>query len=396
VKKNILLLTALLITVNLQAADFGLIFFQNIKGGMEPESLFNYSASLFPYVSVVFNDKTDLYISGGVSIGYDREFFFLHEILRTEFSFYFNDLTLTAGRMQYTAPFEYVADGLFDGFLLSYSSLAGNFRAGAWYTGLLYKRRAVITMTVEEYQSYYDAVDYTNFTKTYFSPRRVVTALDWEYPAVAGFIRTKLGLVAQFDVNGGFYPLHSQYITADMEIPYKSFLFELGGALQFTEAGNNKFICGGAWELGAAYTLPTSVRRQFSLNAYFSGGKENEDTDVMGGFIPVTTRFFGNILQLAYSGFSAISLDYIVRPLKTISVSASASIILKSFAGIYSDPQAVLRDNQAFLGTEIYSSFIWGPVSDFQLGVSAGLGLFTPTSDKVLWHVKCTVTRSLY
>jgi len=392
----LLLLTVFLITTYLEADDIGLIFSQNVKAGEEPDSVFNYSASLFPRVSLIFEDKSDLFFSGGITVGYDSEdIFFLHEILRTELSFYFNRAKLSVGRMYYTAPFEYTADNLFDGLMFTYNSQAGNLNAGVWYTGLLYKRRAVITMTEEDHASYNIAVKYKDFSATYFASRRAAAALDWEHPAVADFFRAKLGVIAQIDLNARDNPLHSQYITAKIGMPFKSVLFELGGAFQLTQV-NDTLSTGAAVEAGVLWTVPSVFPSRLTLTGYFTSGNKKEESDSLGAFIPINTKFFGNLLQIAYSGFTAVSMDYTARLHRTFSLSMSSSLLLKSLFGTYTDPLAVVNENDVIFGSEFYTTLLWSPASDLQFNLGSGIGIFTPTSKYVQWHVRFTVTRSLY
>ena len=129
------------------------------------------------------------------------------ELLRTEFLLkelgLFNLGTeLRIGRQYYSDPLGYIADGLFDGLRLTLRTGSGSFSAGAWYTGLLYKKRAIIEMTAEEQVSYSKAVDYGDFMGTYFAPRRIVSALDWEHPSLAGLLNTRFSLLGQFDIEG--------------------------------------------------------------------------------------------------------------------------------------------------------------------------------------------------
>ena len=394
-KKLILLSAVFLITFCLGADDIGLILYQNVKTGKEPDSAFNYSASLFPRVSLFYEDKSDLFFSLGLTAGYDgRDVYFLHEILRTELSVYFDRAKFSAGRMQYASPFEYAADSLFDGLMFSYYSAAGTINAGAWYTGFLYKRRANIIMTGEDYEAYGAAVDYKNLSATYFPSRRAAAALDWEHPAVADLVRTKLGVIAQIDLNGRDNPLNSEYITARMGIPVKSVLFELGGAFQLTQR-KDSFTTAAAAELGISWVLPSKIPGRLSFSGYFTSGNKKNDSDFLSAFIPINTKSFGNLLQIENSGFSAVSLDYTTRLHKTFSLSLSSSLIFKSLSGTYAGP-SITEHDEFVLGNEFYASLVWSPASDLQFNLGSGIGIFNPASKDLQWHVRFTVVNSLY
>ena len=394
-KKLVILPAVFLVTACLGAADIGVILYQNAKTGKEPDSVFNYGASLFPRVSLFFKDRSDLFLSGGITAGYDgKDAYFFHEILRTELSVYFDRAKFSAGRMQYASPFEYAADSLFDGLMFSYYSTAGTINAGAWYTGLLYKRRANIIMTGEDYEAYGAAVDYNKLGATYFPSRRAAAALDWENPAVADLVRTKLGVIAQIDLNGRDNPLNSEYITARMGIPVKRFLFELGGAFQLTQF-KNSFTSAAAAELGISWVLPSKIPGRLSFSGYFTSGNKKNDSDFLSAFIPINTKSFGNLLQIENSGFSAVSLDYTARLHKTFSLSLSSSLIFKSLSGTYAGA-SITEHDEFVLGNEVYTSLVWSPFSDLQFNLGGGVGAFNPASKDIQWHIRLTVVSSLY
>jgi len=395
-KKLTLLLTVFLITVCLGADDIGLIFYQNVKTGKEPDSVFNYSASLFPRISLIFEDKSDLFFSGGITAGYDgNNVYFLHEFLRTELSLYFDRAKFSIGRMQYASPFEYVADSLFDGLLFSYNSTVGTLNAGVWYTGFLYKRRANIIMTEEDHEAYSTAVDYKNFSATYFPSQRAAAAVDWEHPAIADLVRTKLGVIAQIDLNRRDYPLNSQYITARIGVPVKSVLFELGGAFQLTQFKDISSAAA-AGELGISWALPVKIPGRLSFSGYFTSGNKEKESDFLGAFIPINSKFFGNLLQIEYSGFTAVTLDYTTRLHKTFSLSLNSSLLVKSLFGTYADLAVPADEDEFVLGSEFYTSLVWSPASDLQFNLGSGIGIFNPAGNDIQWHVRFTVVRSLY
>jgi hypothetical protein len=396
VKKIILLLAVFTVTVCLNAIDTGLILDQYAKHGREPEQddkYFNYQLSLIPRVSIM-GENTDLFVSGAFSLGYDEGFYYIHEVLRTEFSMLFESAKLEIGRMDYSAPFEYLASSLFDGFQFTYNTSFGAFSAGAWYTGFLYKRNADIIMTDEDYTSYIKPVEYKRLSQTYFASRRAVGALSWEHPAVAQKVRINAAVLAQIDLNGDENNyLHSQYFTAKFGVPVNSLIIEAGGAFQLaqTEDGSRT---GAAAEAGVYWIPPSPFPSRFSVSGYFSSGYSGSG---LGVFTPINTKAFGEILSIMHSGFSAVNIGYSARFHRTFSMNLNSSLMLRSPFGTYIEyVDDTLDDKEYFLGSEFYLSLVWSPASDLQINLGSGIGIFTPEMAEPRWHIKLSLTRSLY
>ena len=403
--KNIiaLLLTALLLEgfllpASLGATDFGLILNQSAEAGGVEEASFLYEANFIPRFSFLLGDSGEFIVTAGMTAGYDRDGYVIPELLRTELSWLFSNAAITAGRMQYSAPFDYVAGGLFDGFQFSYDSPAGTFNAGVWYTGLLYKKKANITVTAEDSQSYHAVVDYDNFSDTYFASRRIVTAFGWDHPSIAELVRVKLAVIAQADMNGRDDYLHSQYVTAKIGVPVESFFFELSGALELAETGDG-FNIGLAGELGAFWTLPTAFPSRLSFTGHFSSGKATSGP--LAAFTPITAKPCGAVLEAEPSGISSLSLDYTANLYKTFSAGLTSSYFIRSDLGTYTGYPLDTENNDGyFLGNEFFTRLVWSPVSDLQ--ISLGGGIFLPSTGNAspgresLWRIKLAAVLALY
>jgi hypothetical protein len=394
VKKIILLLIVFTVTVYLNAIDTGLILDQYAKHGREPghDKYFSYQLSLIPRLSVM-GENTDLFVSGAFSLGHDEGFYYIHEILRTEFSMLFDSAKLKIGRMDFSAPFEYLAGSLLDGVQFTYNTSFGAFSAGAWYTGFLYKRNANIVIAAEDYIFYIEPVDYKQLPQTYFASRRVIGSLNWEHPAVAQKVRIKAALMAQFDLNNRDEYLNSQYVTAKFGVPVKDLLIEAGGAFQLAqEQSGTRF--GTAADAGIFWSPPSSFPSRLSLSGYFSSG---DSEGRLKAFVPVNTRSFGEILSILHSGFSAVSIGYTARFHRTFSMNLSSSLILPSLFGGYTNyVNGTSEDRDYFLGGEFYSSLVWSPASDLQIILGSGIGIFNPEMTETRWHIKLSMTRSIY
>ncbi|MDR2951729.1 MAG: hypothetical protein LBU82_00650, partial [Treponema sp.] len=271
----------------LGAFDFGLAAEQEFsaQGNYDNAVIdYTYTAGLVPYFSIPLGNSGDLYISAKVSGVYEREeWFFVPEILHTEFSLRFDNLKIRIGRMPYADPLNFIVEGLFDGAQVLCDTPIGSFNAGAWYTGLLYKKSASIMMTQEDYISYYAPVDYNNFSDTYFASRRLLAAAGWEHPSLAQLIRVRTALTGQFDYNDVNKPYHSAYFSGKAVMPLKRFVFNAGfGICMDTE----EIELGYTWETGISWLPPTPLFSQLSLNWRSGHGK----------FVPVTVKDQGEIL----------------------------------------------------------------------------------------------------
>jgi len=355
--------------------DFGINLNQDLGfEGIGSESEADYTAALVPYFSTSFGDSTNLYISAWIKAVYEyEEFACIGELLHTEFSWRSNDFKIRVGRIPYTAPLDFIVEGFFDGVQALYDTKIGTFYIGGWYTGLLYKRTANITMTPEDYISYYTALDYGNFADTYFASRRILLAAGWENPAIADMVRLKTSVLGQFDLNDTDLPYDSMYITAKAAIPIKRFVVSAGGCMQFAKF-NNETGVGLAGELGGAFVLPSSFYSRLSLIGRFGSGK----TDSLYPFVPITVKPQGNVLQAGLSGISAFFLDYTAQLHPTVSAGLTASYFIRGDEGYYAVyPVMNPGDGGQALGCEFFGRTVWSPFTD--LSLSLGAGIFLPS-----------------
>ena len=406
-KIKFMLIAVFLLPSALSALDFAMLVEQNANvsgiGGEETAGF--YQADFIPRFSGLLGDISGAWfgnyvVTVGLSAGTDEPFF-IPELLRSEVSLRFGDAKITAGRMQYTAPFAGIADGLYDGFQFEYDTKLGTFNTGAWYTGLLYKKKANIIMTEEDRRSFSAVVDYGDFAGAYFASRRVMAALGWEHPAISELVRTRLAVIAQFDLNGKDEYLHSQYVTLKAGVPVKSLVFEAGGVLELaeTDAGSGIALAG---ELGVFWTpnirfAPASFASRLSFTGYFSVA----DSGSLTAFTPISAKTYGSVLEAAPSGISALSLDYTARLHKTFSAGISSTYFIRSdlvtFAGYPLNGEA---DGKYLLGNEFFARLVWSPVSDIQINLGGGIflpamGNAAPESDP-LWRIKISAVFAIF
>jgi len=381
-----------------QAADFGLIIDQNVGvGGVGSENDFDYAGAIIPRLSGLIGDVGDFYISASVEVDYLKKWSWVPELLRTDVYLRSGNLGFRIGRMYYSDPLGYVAEGLFDGVNLTFDTDFGTFNAGGWYTGLLYKNRAKIFMTAKDLESGLTPVDFDDFADTYFASRRVVAGLGWEHLGMVGSVKGKVSFLGQFDLNDG-KKLNSQYLVGKLTVPAGSFAFDVGACLELIQ-NDGDFGMAIAGDAGVSWVLPTSIRSKLSLLGRFASG--GTDGDTILAFLPVSTKTQGNILKPALSGISMIDLDYIARLHETFSLGLSSSYFIRSDLGTYGGyPVLGTSSDGYFLGNEFFLRLLWVPVSDFQFNL--GGGMFLPALGNVassadpLWRVELNVIISLF
>jgi hypothetical protein len=394
---------------SLGAADFGLLLGQyaemNTEGSEEAAPSpggFEYQATLLPHFSMLFGDSSELYVSAGVSLNVEEEIYGVFELLRTEYSYHSGNWRIRAGRIHYADPLNFVATGLFDGARFTYNTTMGNLGIGAWYTGLLYKKTANITMTAEDQASWSMPLNYGDFANTYFAPPHFLASLDWEHPSVAELLQLKAAITIQADLADRDEKYHSQYLTVKAAMPFKSFGFELGGSLEMAEfdpaVDDKNFNVAFAWDMGIFWTLPTKFNSRLSLTGLFAGG--NTDS-IVGAFVPVTGTLYGRVIQAKLSGLSILSLDYTAQIVESFGADFSASYFVRNDLGTYMAwPVNYAKNTGYFLGPELFLRLAWTPVSDIQL--SLGGGVFLPVmgdvnpDEKPKWHAELTAVIVLY
>jgi hypothetical protein len=393
------------------ALDFGLVINQGAaisnNQGDEASQIrdgFEYRADIWPRISFLVGDIGEFLMSAGLTLGWrGDDFYYIPELLRTEISLRSGSWGLNAGRMLYSDPVGFVASGLFDGFRFSYSSWAGTFGAGAWYTGLLYKRNANIAMIATERAQYDTPVDYDSFVNTYFAPRRLLASFDWQHSSVADFLNLSAAVTAQGDFMNGDERYHSQYATVRAATPAGNFVLEFGASLEAAEfeppiGDDRNFNLAYAFDFGLHWRLPTSFVSRLSLSGLITSGQ----TDYTAGvFVPVTNRLYGHILQARMTGICMFSLDYTARFARSLGTILSAAYFTRSDQETYKGyPVNIEKNSGHTLGTELFGRLVWSPTSDLQFNF--GGGAFLPWmghaghDERINWRAELSAIMAIF
>jgi hypothetical protein len=350
---------------------------------------------------MLVGDNGEFIASAGFSLGMEHdEFYYVPELLQTSLTMRFGKSGIRVGRFNYSDPLSFIAGGLFDGLQFFYNSGAGSFHAGAWYTGLLYKKSANILMTETDRDGYNTLLDYGNFLDTYFAPRRIFASIGWDHSSLGEFVHLNTAIIGQIDLTKENEKYHSQYLILSAGIPVKNFLFELGGSLELyqTPADESQFNIALAGEFGINWLISSIFNHRISLTGIIAGGVIE---DFSGAFNPITTKYYGYIFQQTLSGLSVFTLNYSGRLSKAWGASLNAAYFIRNDLGTYHGYPVSYDSKGYFLGPDFSAKIIWGPVSDLQINLLGGvfipsLGNAGSSEEKLRWHIGLAATMKMY
>jgi hypothetical protein len=370
-----------------EALDFGLVLSQDARAAGEASGsgAFAYAPTLSPWVSGPLGQRFNIYLSGKVGfelaqpLGEDssglswRDPAALPELNRSELVWLVSPvLYLTLGRQHFEDPAGFVASGLFDGLSGSFSAGGGRFSAGAYYTGLLFRDQADIIMTGRDLEDYEKPLALDG---RYFASRRIVATLGWENPGFNASSSLALGILAQFDANGGEDRLHSQYLSARYGLRHPlGFTAEGAAALGMGENldGDIRVFFAGA--LGGSWAPPGSLGSRLSLRLMYSSPAANGR---LGAFAPVNILPQGRVFEPGIMGLSTIRAAYALQPLPPLSLGVEASYFIRTDTRSFVDQEPDKLQGEGYcFGGEVYGAAAWTPLPD--LALSFGGGAFFP------------------
>jgi hypothetical protein len=374
-KKRLLVLSILLCVspLCLFAVNFGFVTEQG--GDYSPAEDLNYAGTYLPWLSWTHpGKKLEIYVSGRFSIEYkerrESQWLFIPEASRLEAVWQpSNNLAVEIGRQGYHDGAGLVAQGLFDGFSVSYRSGKHRLGAGAYYTGLLFSRTAGITMTTPDLEEYND-------TDHYFAPKRVLGSLQYE---IAGFLsgRASLhaGALAQYDLRDGD-TLHSQYGILKFSLaPVSRFNLELAGAAGLSELPDETLF-GAAASGGFVWTTPSKYGNRLGFFIRWGSGSEGS----LDAFSPITSQGHGRVFSPDLGGAASARLSYELRMTRTFFFDVEAAYFIRTGTETFRDEEMKLDPNSGslHLGPEFFASVMFAPLSDLSFNV--GAGIFLPCS----------------
>ena len=403
-----ILMAALTVFAAAPAAAFDLGFFLDQSAALdlpkESAGGFSYAGAAVPWFSMPLPPVNGgLYVSAAWNLTLEREeWSAAPELLRTELTLRpAGGLVLRAGRLPWEDPLGFIAGGLFDGAAFTAAQGEGEWSAALFYTGLLYKRAANITITEAEEAAWAEPLDGSR-PRSYFASRRLLAALGWEHPGIAELLSLRTALILQCDLRpaadlAGGPRFHSGYLAASAYLPLGDMWSASAGAV-LEAALSSKTAEGGALENGVAlageaalsFFPPTDFPDRVTLLGRFSSGSAGP----FAAFVPVTTEPQGRILRAKLSGLSMIRASWEARLHRSFTLTAEASSFM-SAAESGGNGEGV-----RVLGTEFFAEALWSPLSDLQLRLGGGafapaLGNASP-GDPLRWRVKLDLLLAVY
>ncbi|MDR1099724.1 MAG: hypothetical protein LBL28_04510 [Treponema sp.] len=363
--------------------DFGGILSQNLK----PENSsaqgdhvdLAYSAKISPWASLVLPNNLFLYLSASFSAKYElEEWKPVFEADRFEITWNpRSNIFVEAGRFTYTDPLALVADGLFDGAAVSLGLGESSLSLKAFYTGLLYKKTANITMSRR------DALDHAD-AGWYWAPPRTFVSAVYTVPGLISWRDTfTAGLIGQFDLRGEDR-LHTQYLTLQYLIsPLDVLSFNLGGVFGLAQEEGVDPAYNYALSLRGDWSLPTRMNDQFSLRFRYASGLA-DNNEAQGAFTPISDISQSSVFSADFSGLMAFSWIFTLRPLESLSIVKESNFLMRTDLATFTAEGLDPLSESHVLGLELYLSLIWAPFSD--LGLSAGGGVFFPLPESAFYR----------
>ena len=377
-KKNIALVLMLsaftfssLYAPGLLAGDFGVLLKGELDLIGQDETDTSGSIIVAPWVSLPFGNS-ELYVSAGLNMSIANENYFAPEIFRLEFSSRITSMfSLRVGRFNWQDPALLIAKGRFDGAELLFD--LGKIRLGvnALYTGFLFKDTAYINESPTDTKDYSVNLDWSDFSNTYFAPRRLITSLYGEFPGFPGG-RGQLyaGLMAQFDLSYADEAYHTQYLLLRHVLKVKAFDLELAGAAELENTKADGIKPAFAFSIEGGWQTPAAIKDRLSLGMVWTSGEDSSKA----AFFPITREAQSFVLEPEYSGMMIIKANYEAKFLSSLKAELGGKYFIRtdstSFTADY------LTDDAYPLGLELDAGIFWVPFSD--LSLSARGGVFLP------------------
>jgi hypothetical protein len=364
--------------------DYGGVVSQSLtlenSGVDKNDADLGYGLKLSPWVSLTLPENLLLYLSASFTGQYEQEKWTpLFEVDRFELAWRPRPgVFAEAGRFAYTDPVGIVAAGLFDGAALSLGLGENRLSLGAYYTGLLYKKTANITMTGR------DAVDYAE-ADHYWAPPRFFASAFYTVPGLVSWRDTlTAGLILQFDLrNEERTRLHTQYAVVQyLWAPLDILAFNLGGVFGLAQEEGADPAYNYAVSLRGDWSPPTKMNDHVSLRFRYASGL-GDNNDAQGAFTPITNISQSGVFSANFSGLMALSGIFTLRPLEELSVVEETNFLMRTDLATFTAEGLDPGSKSHLLGLEMCLSLVWTPFSD--LGLTAGGGVFLPFPESAFY-----------
>jgi hypothetical protein len=391
-KRLLLLAVFLFLTGFVFSVDYGGAIEEKVEAD---DVVITNTIGLSPWFSWNANDDLSLYLSGILSINYNKysdelsDYLYSGWVVVPELSLFMVNYRIDegryieAGRIGYSDNLNFTASGLFDGASFKVTTSGWVLNTGLYFTGLLYKETAKVVMTAQ------DKLEYNipwggNSDGKYFASRRLFATgrLDMPFPFYEP-MDFSAELLLQFDLNGGVEQRHSQYLQAKVEFYPLDMLRVTGGLL--IEAMESNY-----GDVGAAFGFLAQGKMALSATDFndFVGLTlkfTTASTDALfTAFTPITSTPQGNVFSQSLSGLFLISADYTARIIESLYVEGALRYFIRTYGDLFAEGY--------LYGAEIWAYAAWRPFEDLRASFGAGvffpsLGNKYPPETDVMWKV---------
>ena len=351
------------------SADFGLILDQGFT--LADHDYLSYSVMALPWFAAPLGEKADVYLSGGAGGEYEYGGWRpLYEVYRFELNWYLADgLRFSFGRQSFHDSLGLAMSGLFDGISATIYAGGGILNMGVFYTGLLYKKSASITLSANDQNSY-------NNSDSYFASRRLAGGVNWEKTSIFdSSTNFWLSGIYQVDLNDADVKIHSQYLAAKFGFPLgASGNLDLGAMAELAEETNK--------DPRAAFAAVADVQWLFAggrtLSMLSAGGRFSSGgwADGIAVFTPLTGMSMGKVLRPNLSGIALLQADYVLRVPGGLFLEFYSACLFRTDKAFFDAPGIDASSDSSLLGGEVYLGCSWSPLSD--LIFTLGGGVFLP------------------
>jgi hypothetical protein len=361
------------------AADYGVaVSSQSVLRSEEggEKGVVEWTGRLLPWFSSPLGDNADMFLSGGLMLRLERgEWEALPDVGRFELALRpLPDLGLELGRFTFSEPLGFVLSGMFDGLSASWNLGGSRLRAGAFYTGLLYKKNGYIIMNGSDLANHYDR-------DKYFASRRLVFALDWRHPS---FLDSRnqldLALLAQTDLNDTADELNTQYVLAQWSRPLGGgWYMRLGAALDIEQRdrdgdGGVDPGAGFAFSFAPFWVPAKRPGDRLFFDARLSSGNWN---GAIRSFKPISVEAQGRVLRTRFSGLSWVEMGYSALLHRNVEAEIAAAYFFRTDREIFYDLDFYQDSDSPNLGGELHGELFWAPESFCKFNL--GGGFFAPS-----------------
>jgi hypothetical protein len=398
VKKSILALFLILLTVSVFSLDFG--------GSLEDSTIFYYSDSssfyhadsLALWLKTELWEDTDLLIHGSYTYTTDNPWFFDLNYLKVE-NKSASLLNYSIGRFTASDYSGYIFNHKLDGASLTVNLPLLALSTNAGYTGFLFDTSSSVEMTIADQSG----LSYGKFPQDFAAPR-LIGGLQAFFPELFLNQDLRAEVWAQFDIRKeadltSAKKLDTQYYGLSVSGPlistlyYDSFAYlETGQAHSGT--GDDYSILSYMGSAGLRYYIEDFLYSKISLRFLYSSGDSDFTTAFTEGntsgdaanFTPISRKTLGLVFSPQLGNVFFTRFSYSLKPfsgidnrvLQNIQFELTDINFFRSTSGAVSVGGIDPESTSLYLGTELDGTINFRPYSD--LGLSLSGGVFIPAN----------------